>query len=187
MYSDGYPYLLMVGSVEPRKNHIAAIKTMERLKAAGYHHHLLIAGGKGWMVEPILKYAQTSSAADQIVFLDFIPQAELAALYSGAECLLLPSYYEGFGFTALEAMASGTPVICSNAGSLPEIVGNAALQVEPDDIAGLTQSVRNVLDQPRLAKEITHRGLVNASRFRWDRCAQETVDVYRKAIAYTSD
>ncbi len=179
--SHGAPYLLMVGSIEPRKNHAAAIQALALLSQAGYPHRLLIAGAKGWMVEPILRYAQESAVRDRVTFLDFVPQEDLPALYSAADVLLLPSRYEGFGFPALEAMACATPVVCSNVGSLPEITGGAALLVRPDDIAGLAQSVRNVLDQPRLADAMVRKGLANAARFRWQACARETLAVYREA------
>lgn len=181
-YSKGDPYLLMVGSIEPRKNHIAAIQALDQLSRAGYPHRLLIAGGKGWMYDPILREAKRSLAAEKVSFLGYVPQTDLPALYSGATCLVHPSYYEGFGFIPLEAMACGTPVICSKAGSLPEVAGNAAILVDPDDIAGLVQSIRNIIDQPRLAETMKHLGVANAARFTWQTCARETVEVYREAI-----
>lgn len=182
-YSGGEPYLLMVGAIEPRKNHVAAMQALALLHDAGYPHRLLVAGGNGWMYEPILRYAELSPVADRITFLGFVPQRELPALYSAADGFLLPSHYEGFGFTALEAMACGTPVICSNVGSLPEVTGKAAILIEPADIGGLAQSVRNVLDQPRLAETMIRLGRDNASRFQWRTCTRETVAVYREAVA----
>jgi glycosyltransferase involved in cell wall biosynthesis len=182
-YSQGAPYLLMVGAIEPRKNHYAAVEALARLRAAGYPHKLLIAGAKGWMTEPIFQHARRSSVADAVSFLGFVPQQDLPALYSAADVFLLPSWYEGFGFIVLEAMACGTPVVCSNVGSLPEITGDAALTVAPQDVAGLVQSIRNVLTQPKLRQTMARLGRANAARFHWSTCAQETIAVYREAAA----
>jgi glycosyltransferase involved in cell wall biosynthesis len=182
-YSQDAPYLLMVGAIEPRKNHYAAVEALARLREAGYPHKLLIAGAKGWMTDPIFEHAQRSAVADAVSFLDFVPQEDLPALYSAADVFLLPSWYEGFGFIALEAMACGTPVVCSNVGSLPEIARDAALMVAPQDIAGLVQSIRNVLSQSELRETLVRKGKANAARFRWSTCAQETIAVYREAVA----
>ncbi len=182
-YSNDAPYLLMVGSIEPRKNHVAAYRALERLKAQGFPHKLLIAGSRGWMDEPILEAAQVSSAAERITFLDFVPQSDLPALYAAADCQLLPSYYEGFGFTALEAMACGTPVVCSDRGSLPEVVGDAAVQVAPDDTDAFTDAIRRILKHSELAADLREKGLKRAAGFTWKRTASETLAVYQEAIA----
>ncbi|MCB0130494.1 MAG: glycosyltransferase family 4 protein, partial [Caldilineaceae bacterium] len=127
------PYLLMLGTLEPRKNHLTAMKALARLKAAGFPHALLIAGGEGWLFEPVRQQVAALGLENDVHFTGYVPAADLAPLYGGATCVLQPSLYEGFGFPVLEAMACGVPVICSNTSSLPEAAGNAALLVDPLD------------------------------------------------------
>lgn len=182
-YSPDRPYLLMVGTLEPRKNHVAALRALARLRAAGRPHRLLIAGGEGWLFEPIRREVEALGLAGDVHFAGYVPGADLAGLYSAADCLLLPSLYEGFGFTVLEAMACGAPVVCSNVSSLPEIAGDAALTVAPTDDEALAASVSRVLDDPDLARSLRERGLRRAAGFRWERCAAETVAVYRETLA----
>lgn len=182
-YSPDRPFLLMVGTLEPRKNHLAALRALLRLKRAGYPHRLVIAGGQGWLFEPIRARVEAMGLTADVHFTGFVPAADLPPLYSAADCVLLPSLYEGFGFTALEAMACGTAVICSNVGSLPEVTGNAALTVEPRDDAALAAAVRRVLDAPDLAADLRERGLARARQFRWERCAVETAAVYRETAS----
>ncbi len=182
-YSPDRPYLLMVGTLEPRKNHIAAMRALAELVQAGYPHRLLIAGGTGWMFDSVRQQVQQLRLDDRVVFLGYAPQTDLPALYSAADGFLSPSLYEGFGFPVLEAMACGAPVVCSNASSLPEVAGNAALIVPPHDVAGLTHAIRLLLDQPQVAQHLRRLGLAQAARFRWGTCAAETVAVYRHAAA----
>jgi alpha-1,3-rhamnosyl/mannosyltransferase len=114
-----------------------------------------------------------------VVFAGYVPFADLPALYTGADCVLLPSLYEGFGFPVLEAMACAAPVVCSNTSSLPEVAGDVALTVAPTDHAALAAAVSRVLSEPGLATTMREKGLRWAKHFRWERCAEETVDVYR--------
>ncbi|MCS6827968.1 MAG: glycosyltransferase family 4 protein [Caldilinea sp.] len=177
------PYLLMVGTLEPRKNHAAALHALARLKAEGHPHVLVIVGGSGWLFEPIHRLVDALGLHSDVLFTGYIPAADLPPLYTGADCVLLPSLYEGFGFPALEAMACAAPVVCSNVSSLPEVVGDAALLVPPTDVDALAAALRLVLTQPALANTLRRRGPVQAGRFRWERCAAETVEVYRRAAA----
>jgi glycosyltransferase involved in cell wall biosynthesis len=108
-----------------------------------------------------------------------VPEADLPALYNLADVFVFPSFYEGFGLPPLEAMACGTPVVCSNAASLPEVVGDAALTVAPDDSDGLAAAVGRMLDDPALAEDLRRRGLERARQFTWQRCSQETLAVYQ--------
>ncbi|MFZ4849816.1 MAG: glycosyltransferase family 4 protein [Caldilinea sp.] len=174
------PYLLMVGTLEPRKNHRTALHALAQLRAQGAPHQLVIAGGKGWLFEPIRQQVDELGLADAVVFTGYVPAADLPALYTAAECLLLPSLYEGFGFPALEAMACATPVICSNAGSLPEIVGAAALQVSPLESAELAGAIRQVVSQPELSAQLRRLGREQAAAFSWERCAAQTAALYRQ-------
>ncbi len=179
---DVRPYLLMVGTLNPRKNHAAAMRALARLKALGFPHRLLIVGGEGWLFGPVQKVVDELALGGDVIFTGHVPAADLPALYAGADCLLLPSLYEGFGFPVLEAMACGTPVVCSNVSSLPEVAGDAALTVAPTDDAALAAAIRRVLVEPGLADTLRTRGFVQAAQFRWDRCAQETVAVYQETV-----
>jgi glycosyltransferase involved in cell wall biosynthesis len=182
IYSPERPYLLMVGTLEPRKNHLTAVRALARLKAAGRPHRLLIAGGQGWLFDEIRRQIDSLGLHDDVRFTGYVPDAELPALYSGAACLLLPSLYEGFGFPVLEAMACGTPVVCANVSSLPEIAGDAALLVPPMDDEALAAIVARVLADPELAAKLVRAGLEQAGRFSWSRCAGQTVAVYEGVL-----
>ncbi len=177
-YSPDRPYLLMVGTLEPRKNHAAALDLLARLKAAEFPHRLVIAGGKGWLFDPIQRQVDALGLTDDVVFAGFVPDEALPALYTGAACVVMPSLYEGFGFPVLEAMACGAPVVCSNVSSLPEVAGDAALLVDPLDGDALFAAVRRVLTEPDLARYLGVAGQRQAAGFRWDRTAAETVGVY---------
>ena len=113
-----------------------------------------------------------------------VPDADLPALYSGADCFLMPSLYEGFGIPVLEAMACGAPVVSSKASSLPEVAGDAALFIEPMTGDGLAAAVRQVLANPNMADKMRSDGACQASRFRWSRTAEETLQVYRAAAGW---
>jgi glycosyltransferase involved in cell wall biosynthesis len=177
-YSAGRPYLLMVGTLEPRKNHATALRALARLKAAGYPQHLVITGGEGWLFAPVRRLVDELGLAGEVHFAGYVPLADLTALYSGADCVLVPSLYEGFGFPVLEAMACGTPVVCSNASSLPEVAGDAALLVAPTDVDACAAAVRRILEDASLAASLRERGLKQAARFRWENCAAQTADLY---------
>ena len=176
------PYLLMVGTLEPRKNHATAMRALARLKQAGHPHRLLVCGGKGWLFEPVAALVAELGLTGDVTFAGRVPDEDLPALYAGADALLLPSLYEGFGFPVLEAMACGTPVVCADSSSLPEVAGNAALLVPPTDDEALAAAVDRILTEPGLADELRRRGSVQAARFRWEKCAAETVEVYKELL-----
>ena len=117
---------------------------------------------------------------DEVIFTDFVPDTDLPAYYSGAEIFVLPSLYEGFGFPVLEAMACGCPVITSDTSSLPEIVSESGIMVNPTQINSLTQVMRGVLSDDKLRNELIRRGLEQAKRFSWERAAEETLEVYNQ-------
>jgi glycosyltransferase involved in cell wall biosynthesis len=177
-YSPGRPYFLMVGTLEPRKNHRLALEALAQMKAAGYRHRLLVAGGEGWLFAPISAAVEKLGLTGDVTFTGYVPGEELPALYTGATALLLPSQYEGFGLPLLEAMACGAPVICSRVSSLPELAGDAALMIEADDAIGLSAAMRQVVDQPELAATLRQRGFANVARFTWETCARQTADLY---------
>jgi len=178
VYSPNRPYLLMVGTLEPRKNHATAARTLARLKAMGFPHRLLVVGGQGWLFDQVQAAVEEAGVANDVTFAGYVPAADLPPLYSGAACALMPSLYEGFGFPVLEAMACGAPVVCSNASSLPEVAGGAALLVPSTDDEALAGAVARVLREPGLAAGMREQGLAQARKFRWARCAGETVGVY---------
>jgi glycosyltransferase involved in cell wall biosynthesis len=177
-YSAGRPYLLMVGTLEPRKNHRLALAALAQLKAQGYPHRLLVAGGKGWLFGPIIETVTAMGLADDVILTGYVPDEDLPALYTAADCVLLPSHYEGFGLPLLEAMACGVPVIASNASSLPELAGDAALLIDPDDAGALTAAIRRILDQPEFAATLRARGLAQARYFTWESAARQTAQLY---------
>lgn len=181
-YGIARPYLLMVGTLEPRKNHAVALRALAALKADGLPHCLVIAGGKGWLFDPIQTLVGELGLSADVIFTGHVPDEDLPSLYSGADCFLMPSLYEGFGFPVLEAMACGTPVICSNASSLPEIAGEYALLVEPEDAAALCRGVQLVLNRPQ-GRAAADSAIAHARRFQWSRNARETLDVYRQTAA----
>jgi glycosyltransferase involved in cell wall biosynthesis len=166
--ADVEPFLLAVGTLQPRKNLETALRAFEQLVADGLEHRLTIAGGRGWRDATLLERIAASPAAARIDRVGHITDAELLTLYRSAACLLYPSRAEGFGFPPLEAMACGTPAVAARAGSLPEVVGNAAPLVEPDDAAALASAVAGVIADPAPWRE---RGLAQASRFSWAACA----------------
>lgn len=176
------PYLLMVGTLEPRKNHLTAMRALARLKTAGLPHCLLIVGGEGWLFAPIQAQIQALGLSGDVQLTGYVPARDLSALYSGAACVLMPSLYEGFGFPVLEALACGAPVVCSSVSSLPEVAGAAALQVAPLDDAALAGAVQRLLAEPGLCAALRTYGLQHAAQFRWEKCAEETVALYQETL-----
>jgi glycosyltransferase involved in cell wall biosynthesis len=173
-------YLLFVGTIEPRKNLGRVLTAFERLHAEGLTDALVIVGKRGWLYDDFFARLEASPAKQAVIFPGFVPDADLPAIYSGAQALAFPSEFEGFGLPVLEAMACGTPVVCSNTSSLPEVTGDAALLVDPLDVDALTEALRRVLNDPALAADLRGRGLVQAARFSWARAAEETLVVYRR-------
>jgi glycosyltransferase involved in cell wall biosynthesis len=141
---------------------------------------LVLAGKKGWLYDEILLRARELGIADRVVFPGFVDQADLSALYSGALLFVIPSLYEGFCMPALEAMACGTPVACSNVSSLPEVVGEAALTFDPHDVADIAAAVRQGVDDGALRADLIGRGFAQVKRFTWQRCAEQVLDVLER-------
>jgi glycosyltransferase involved in cell wall biosynthesis len=161
------PYVVgPVGTIQPRKN---LPVLFEALRALGRDVQLVQVGRPGWLYEPIFEALERSGVQDRVRFLDGVDDAELSALYSGAVALVFPSLYEGFGLPCLEAMACGCPVISSNAGSLPEVVGDAAIVVDPMDAAGIARGVARLADDAAFRAGLVRRGYAQAARFSWDR------------------
>ncbi|MCW1968789.1 MAG: glycosyltransferase family 4 protein [Anaerolineae bacterium] len=177
------PYALFVGTAEPRKNLITLLTALAQLRQQGRlpaDFKLGIAGAQGWAGDTPQHMAQMLGVSDVLDMLGEVDQARLHQLYCGARMLLLPSHYEGFGLTALEAMIRGTPVICSNAGSLPEIVGEAARLHDPLDMAALSEHIWQLWHDAAIRRDYAARGLVQAQRFSWARAAHETLQIMKK-------
>lgn len=177
------PYVLTVGTLQPRKNVEAAIDALERLGDDAGELQLVVAGARGWDDLALIGRVEASPMADRIVLLGRVSDEELLALYRGAECFLFPSLYEGFGFPPLEAMACGTPVISSGRTSLAEAVGDAGIVVDPKNPDEIAEQLGRVLGSPELQSELRTLGIERAATFTWERAASETVAVYRAITA----
>ena len=176
-------YLLFVGTFEPRKNVAGLLSAYRALVDRNTNAPpLVISGRSGWLFEETLAQVDRLRLRERITFLDTPSDSDLVALYNGASMVVLPSYYEGFGLPVLEAMACGTPVVISNRGSLPEIAGDVAVVVDPDDPDGLASAMDRILNDPDLQSRMRSKGPARASEFSWDRCARETLQVYRRVL-----
>lgn len=177
------PYILSIGTVQPRKNYGRLIQALARLRSQGYDLNLVIAGGKGWLENDIYKTLRASHMEAYVKFIGFADDADLPALYSGAICFAFPSLYEGFGLPVLEAMACGTPVITSNISSLPEVAGDAALVVDPYDVEAITHALKRVIDDSALRDRLIKAGLARAQQFTWEKSAAELMRIYTGLLA----
>ena len=183
----GYPYILFVGSEHPRKNFARLLRAFSRLKSQRRFRDLklLKVGNAGGPEADFRKHTlhviNELNIPGDVVFTDYVAQQDLPAYYCGAECFVLPSLYEGFGFPPLEAMACGCPVIVSNRASLPEVTGEAAIKVDPYGIYLLTRALEMVLTDVHLKRELVSKGLERARQFSWEKAARETIEVYASA------
>lgn len=177
------PYFLYVSRLEhPGKNHVRLIEAFSRFKASSGSDALLALGGSDWHgAEAIHEAARVSPHAADIRFLGFVEDAVLPDLYRAALGFVYPSLFEGFGFPPVEAMACACPVICSARGSLAEVVGNAAEIVEPESVDGIASALTRLWGEPDVRQRLIAAGLPNAQRFRWDRCAEQTLELYARA------
>jgi glycosyltransferase involved in cell wall biosynthesis len=171
------PYLLAVGTVEPRKNIDFLLDVFENLSS--FDGHLVIAGAPGWKSEATVDRFRQSPRRDAIHWLHYVNDADLAALYKGATAFVTPSHYEGFGFPPLEAMAAGVPVLSSGGGSLREILGDAALTVTPFDRDLWIQNLHRIIHDTELRRDLSARGQTQVARYTWQETARQTWTVYR--------
>lgn len=175
---DAGRYVLYIGVLEPRKNIPKLIGAFARIAATLPDVLLAIGGKKGWMYDQIFDQVQRSGLAERVRFLGYVPHADLPALYTGALVFAYPSRHEGFGLPVLEAMRCGAAVVTSNVSSLPEVAGDAALQVDPDDEAALAAALLRLAGDESLRADLGLRARVRAAEFSWARCARETLQVY---------
>ncbi|MBI2441947.1 MAG: glycosyltransferase family 4 protein [Lentisphaerae bacterium] len=175
------PYLLTVGTLEPRKNTTFLASIFEAMQA--FDGDLVIAGMRGWKYQPILQRLRSSPRAGAIRYLEYVSDEELTALYAGAELFLFPSLYEGFGFPPLEAMLCGTPVLASAAGSLPEVLGESARLIPEFDAEHWAQEALGLLNDDARRRAMVAKGRVWAQRYTWAETARQTWTIYRKVAA----
>jgi len=186
----GWPqeFILMVGTLEPRKNHLGLIKAYARYRElARTPLPLLIGGGKGWFFAQIFQQVKALGLEDSVHFLGFVPSEELPWLYNAATLFVYPSRYEGFGLPVAEAMRCGTPVITSTVSSLPEVAGEAGLVVDPDNTEELAHKMLLVLEQePERLQTMRQDGLLQAAQFTWEKTAAQTAKVYAHVLQQSS-
>ncbi len=178
----GYQYLLSVGTLEPRKNLLRLIKAFHLAKKQTANQlrevKLVICGQRGWKYQPIFDLIKKLHLQKEIKFIGYVPDQDLARLYSGALCLAYPSVYEGFGLPLLEAMSCSCPVMTSNVSSMPEVAGKAAYLVDPFSISEISQALIALSTSEKLRKALKRKGLARVKNFSWQRTAQQTLDVY---------
>ncbi len=178
------PYFLALGNLQPRKNMARLVEAFGRLRhqAGVTDVHLVVAGKAMWRESEVYAAVEQANLADHVHFVGYVADEDLPALYSGALAFVYPSLYEGFGLPPLEAMACGTPVICSNVASLPEVVGDAARLITPTDVDGLVAALFAVATDAGLRVALTEQGYRRVAQFSWRRCAEDTLAVYREAL-----
>jgi glycosyltransferase involved in cell wall biosynthesis len=178
------PFILCVGNRYPHKNHRAAVDTLALLRAEGRPTRLVVAGGEPnsfW--KEVVRHAESVGVADAVVDLGRVTDAELRCLYACCTAFLFPSFYEGFGFPVLEALACGAPVIASDRSSIPEVLGDAGFLVDPADPRAMAAAVRRLEEEPALRAHFVREGLEQASRFTWADTTKRTADIlYRTAV-----
>ena len=180
-YQTGEKFILHVGTIEPRKNLKFLVEVFsEAIKRHSLPYNLVITGKRGWYYEGIFQRLKELGLEKRVIFTGYLPEDDLPALYQAANLFVFPSLYEGFGLPPLEAMASGTPVISSDTSSLPEVVGEAGLLLPPDDRNGWVKAINAALTDSRLAEKLAAGGRQQATKFSWDKCGQETLEVYQK-------
>ena len=171
------PYLLSVGTIQPRKNYQHLIRAFAPI-ARNWPHNLVIAGGKGWLYEEILQEIKAQQLEGRVEFIGYVDDADLPALYSAATLFLMPSLYEGFGIPILEAMACGVPVIASDTSSLPEVVGSAGVLLPPTDVQAWTNGIHQLLLNAPRRGQLVGQGALQAHRFSWQKTAEQLHTLY---------
>ena len=176
-------FILFAGTLEPRKN-VADLLRAYRLLLDRERHQpdLILAGSRGWLFDETRALLSELRLTDRVRWIESPSNDDLTALYNLATVFVLPSHYEGFGLTVLEAMSCGAPVIISDRGSLPEIAGGAALEIDPDDPVELADTIGRVLDDTVLQHRLRYMGLERVKEFSWERCARETLAVYHRVL-----
>ncbi|MGD8245012.1 MAG: glycosyltransferase family 1 protein, partial [Anaerolineae bacterium] len=173
-YGIGGDYFLYLGTLQPRKNLLRLLAAFAEFAA---HHspltvQLILAGKRGWLYDDLFKWVRQRGLEEHVRFPGYVAEEDKAALLSGALAFLFPSLYEGFGLPVLEAQACGCPVITSTTSSLPEVAGDGAFLVDPENTSAIASAMERVITEPLLRDALIERGLANARRFSWDACAE---------------
>jgi glycosyltransferase involved in cell wall biosynthesis len=183
-YGIGQRYLLCVGTLQPRKNLGRVVEGFARLASAPgmCDVQLVLAGKRGWLYEDLVAQTGREGLEGRVLFPGYVDDADLPALYGSALGYIFPSLYEGFGLPVLEAQACGAPVMTSNNSSLPEVAGDAALLVDPNDVDAIAEAMLRLATDETLRAELIERGFQNVKRFSWEKCARETLDVLESVV-----
>jgi glycosyltransferase involved in cell wall biosynthesis len=176
----GLPYILSVGTIQPRKNYDRLVEAVQRLHQPDLH--LVIAGGKGWLDSPLYARVKELGMKERVHFLGYVPDQDLPVLYSSARIFAFPSLYEGFGLPPLEAMACGAPVVCSNRSSLPEVVGDAGVLVDPYDVDEIAKGLQSALEDERLRNTLINKGQLRVQKFSWVSAARQLLTHYAALV-----
>jgi glycosyltransferase involved in cell wall biosynthesis len=189
-YHIDVPFVLYVGTIEPRKNISRLIDAFAQMKRQGLPHKLVIVGQPGWQCAPIFAEVERLGLKRDVIFTGYVPYEDLPALYSAAESMAFPSLYEGFGLPVIEAMGCGTPVVTSNSSSLAEVADGAALLVDPLSVEQIAGALTRLHKEPGLREEMSRLGIERAATFTWEKSARLAIEVYeevgrRSAPAWT--
>ena len=180
-YGARRPYILGLGTLQPRKNFCRLIRAFDLLRRQHHvPHNLVIGGGKGWLYEEIYATVRELGLQKAVLLPGFVADEDLPALYSAADLFAFPSLYEGFGLPVLEAMGCGTPVVTSSVSSLPEVAGDAALLIPPEDVEALADALWRLINDSALRNDLRSRGFQQVSRFTWKRAAESLLDIYTR-------
>lgn len=183
-YHINKPYLLYLGTLKPSKNISGLVEAYSKVtEDKKEEYDLVIVGKKGWLYQDIYKQVKKLALANKVKFTGYIDEAEKEVFYKNAKLLVQPSYWEGFGMQILDSMAMGTPVVISNVASLPEVGGDAAIYVEPDNVSSVSAGIQRVLDMNKVQyNRLIRKGLKQAEKFSWDKAGKETIQLIKSAI-----
>jgi glycosyltransferase involved in cell wall biosynthesis len=176
------PYLLTVGTVQPRKNYARIVEALNILHIKGFDLHLVIAGQPGWLQDDLYETVRRLNLDQHVHITGFVDEADLPILYSHAQCVPYPSLYEGFGFPILESMACGVPVVTSNVSSLPEVAGGAAVLVDPYDVESLASAIQKILQDSDFRSMLVKRGFEQIKNFTWEQTATSLIRLYNQIL-----
>jgi glycosyltransferase involved in cell wall biosynthesis len=178
-------YILCVSSIQPRKNLprlVRAYASLRNKRGPGKLPKLVLVGKCAWLYDETLRSIEEGRMKDSVILTGYVPQSDLPALYSGSVCFVYPSYFEGFGLPPLEAMKCGAPVIAGNRTSLPEVVGDAGILVDPFDVNAIAAAIEQLVDDPDFREQLSVKGLARSRLFDWNETARRTLNVYEQVV-----
>jgi glycosyltransferase involved in cell wall biosynthesis len=176
-------FILFVGSIEPRKNFDGLIDAYNKIRRS-IEQKLVIVGGRGWKNSAIYKRIKEKGMQDDVLFVGYVPDSDLVAVYNLADLFIYPSFYEGFGIPLLEAMSCGVPIVASHSSSIPEVVGEAGLLCDPYDSADIAKKIESVIMSPKVSRDLIHKGFLQQRRFSWRITCDLTVKAFNEAGKY---